>query len=540
MRWNDDWWAETTLLYAATSNADSIVKACLAANTGPALALAFDCTDQDSDIEPELRERINELVTSASRPDADQDHRRLFAGILLARHVRQRERTSGGVQISVRPVPAAIYRLFMADMPTLGGPDTLPVANSQMAVGMRSRFADGFVRWANGLSGEQRSYRLPLAAEITELAAQQRIPVLQGGHPPYTWVQTVSASTGTRVGLWRPAGTSEPYETDNTALIDAVKNDVAQSALMLSVLQLLRSRIMTRRLAFGPEPVIDPSLDRDLMLARDLALNLATGLPLALARALPLALARELDFVRNPAAVDLPHLDGLDLNLAGDIEIALGLTDPHLAPAPARVLAGVLDLARVLDLACVLDGDLGLDSDLALALMIRIDVVVDRYLRSNPDTSAFQAKLDEGCRLVLGRAFSEAFMATLQTSSHSNGWTARFTEAFIDVVGVGLEGHLTADPESLEATLRETLEKLADTLRGKAGARLSYFSWPFTMAERLTCNARPIFSRAELPSPEKATAIRMAALCLAAEADGLERKDIGDGLRQAGGRDYPP
>ena len=231
------------------------------------------------------------------------------------------------------------------------------------------------------------------------------MPALPDGRSPCTWVQTVSASTGTRVGLWRPAGTSEPYETDNTALIDAVKNDVAQSALMLSVLQLLRSRIMTRRLAFGPEPVIDPSLDRDLVLFRDLALNLATGLPLALARALPLALARELNFVRNPAAVDLPHLDGLDLNLAGDIEIALGLTDPHLAPAPARVLAGVLDLARVLDLACVLDGDLGLDSDLALALMIRIDVVVDRYLRSNPDTSAFQAKLDEGCRLVLGRAF---------------------------------------------------------------------------------------------------------------------------------------
>jgi hypothetical protein len=52
------------------------------------------------------------------------------------------------------------------------------------------------------------------------------------------------------------------------------------------------------------------------------------------------------------------------------------------------------------------------------------------------------------------------------------------------------------------------------------------------VAERLLKNARPVFDRSERPTPEKATAIRMAALCLAGEADGMKRADIGDMFRQ--------
>ena len=40
------------------------------------------------------------------------------------------------------------------------------------------------------------------------------------------------------------------------------------------------------------------------------------------------------------------------------------------------------------------------------------------------------------------------------------------------------------------------------------------------------------FARTERLTPEKATAIRMAALCLAAEADGMERQAVGDQFRQ--------
>jgi hypothetical protein len=57
-------------------------------------------------------------------------------------------------------------------------------------------------------------------------------------------------------------------------------------------------------------------------------------------------------------------------------------------------------------------------------------------------------------------------------------------------------------------------------------------SWRSAMAERLRHNAGPVFARAERPTLEKTAAIRMAAICLAAEADWMEHKDIGDQFRQ--------
>ena len=47
---DDPWWRETTLLYAARADADPIVAACLNSGTITALALAFDCADQGSDV----------------------------------------------------------------------------------------------------------------------------------------------------------------------------------------------------------------------------------------------------------------------------------------------------------------------------------------------------------------------------------------------------------------------------------------------------------------------------------------------------------
>lgn len=65
----DSWWRETTLLYTAQTDADPIVRACLESATVPALALAFDCTDYDSELAPELREYLNKLLASAFAPE---------------------------------------------------------------------------------------------------------------------------------------------------------------------------------------------------------------------------------------------------------------------------------------------------------------------------------------------------------------------------------------------------------------------------------------------------------------------------------------
>ncbi len=55
---SDSWWQETTLLYVTHADAGPIVRACLEADTVSALALAFDCAEQASELAPELRDRL--------------------------------------------------------------------------------------------------------------------------------------------------------------------------------------------------------------------------------------------------------------------------------------------------------------------------------------------------------------------------------------------------------------------------------------------------------------------------------------------------
>ena len=78
----DPWWRETTLLYTAQVDADPIVAACLDAGTIPALTLAFDCADQDSDLDAGLRQQLDELLAGCDRSrhqprTPPPDHRRL-------------------------------------------------------------------------------------------------------------------------------------------------------------------------------------------------------------------------------------------------------------------------------------------------------------------------------------------------------------------------------------------------------------------------------------------------------------------------------
>jgi hypothetical protein len=83
---------------------------CLETGTAPALALALalDCTEQGSNVSPDLRKQVKDLIDAAARPGADAELRRLFAGSLLSRHLRQRERTAAGAQLCPQPIPASI------------------------------------------------------------------------------------------------------------------------------------------------------------------------------------------------------------------------------------------------------------------------------------------------------------------------------------------------------------------------------------------------------------------------------------------------
>jgi RecA/RadA recombinase len=511
---SDDWWAETTMLYAAVSDADPIVRACLDDGSAPALALALDCVEQDSDVDPDLRERVNVLVISAAGPDADPERRRLFAGILLSRYMRQREQTPGGSQVCVRPIPVEIYRLFLADTRT-PEPD-VSLAETGIAAGMWSTDARAFVQWASALSGGQLSYRLPLAAELTELTVQQRIPALPSGRSPCAWTETDITSLGALPVLWLPPGASVPYEVSSATLASAVEGDLSRPALTLSVL-LLRSRLLLRALRI-PDADLDPARDlvRDLdgalvrTRARRLLRDITRGLDLSLA----ISSADAYHGARDPDRYSYSYYSGFD---AGPVDDLFRDLFRDLGPGSARD-----DLAGVLHRAPYLDEPFQLADE--------IDAAISRHLPLSSRYDDVQPIFDAACPLVLGRAFSEAITVAVGPDGRSRR-SERFTAAFIDAAGIPA-GHLTADPAALEATLQKAVRWLADALnRRRAGLREAS-PWPSAVSMRLKQDAGPVFARTERPVPGKAPAIRIAALCLAAEADVMKLKEIGDMFRQ--------
>jgi hypothetical protein len=506
---SDDWWAETVLLYAAISNADPIVRACLEDGSSQALALALDCTEQDSDIDPELRTRVNDLVIAAAAPDADRESRRLFAAILLTRHMRQRERTIAGSQVCLRPIPAEIYRLFLADTQT-PEPDA-PQAESGTVVGMRGNDAAAFTHWVNMITGGRHTYRLPFAAELNELVLRHHIPALLDGRSPCPWVQAGAAAPESVPSIWFPPATPAPYEIDNAVVADACRLDaeLAVSIFMLNGL-MLRSRFQCRILAPGPGPGLAHGLTRALARDVDMASELHIARDLDLTRELGVSRALELTYGLSRALAR-------DLGLVRNLEMAR-----HFAVDLASTLNGARDRFRTRDLRSALDRALGLA------------VTIDKLIGHSSSSTAHglsQPTLDITCHHLLGRAFSDAITPILR-SSQQEGWTARFITAFIAATGVGSTGHVTADPAAMDATLRHAANELADVINQKLAELPEAASWRLAMVEHQEQTTRAVFARAQPLTLELAAALRMAALCLASEADGMEREDIGHQYRQ--------
>ena len=151
----DPWWRETTLLYTAQADADPIVAACLDSGTIPALALAFDCADQDSDLDAELRRQLDELLAAVNDPATSPERRRLITGVLVTRHLHQQIRVGNGTRVCARPIPASVFQRFREDTqtPPPDSPSPLPAGDDGLATGMRGSDATAFVRWVNAITG---------------------------------------------------------------------------------------------------------------------------------------------------------------------------------------------------------------------------------------------------------------------------------------------------------------------------------------------------------------------------------------------------
>src|SRR3984885_10445972 len=346
---SDPWWHETILLYAATADASPIVRACLDSGTIAALTLAFDCAEASTEIDPDLRRRLDRERQRAYQPDCSPEHRRLIAGVQVARLVRQTLTTDAGTRICARPAPADLKWLFRADT-AAPRPDhpSAPEAE-QPATGIWGTEAQSFVAWANAITATATGLevRLPAREELqqegiaTALARQLPAAVTS------TWTQP-------DLGLWVRPGQPQPHEVAGAAIVAAVAADARNTAMLP---QILTASILD--VAFGIIRDLDDIGALSDALARDLAARARSEgrtveLMHAHAHAIVLTYAHALDLTRADVIM---HACAADAGLLRDLDLTRARA---LADAIASDLARALDLGltRAVELADAIDLDL--------------------------------------------------------------------------------------------------------------------------------------------------------------------------------------
>lgn len=371
-RVSDPWWHEAILLYAATADASPIVRACLDSGTIPALTLAFDCDDASTEIDPELRQRLDRERRRAYEPGCSREHRRLIAGVQAARLVRQTLATATGTRICAQPVPADLYWLFLADTraPQPDGP-CVP-GEDRPATGIWGAEARAFVKWLNSITAIATGIevRLPRPEELQEEAIAS---ALDGQLPPSVtsaWTRPSAATQAPAAppALWVRPGQPHPHELAGDAIRRAVAAD-ARVGRMLP--QVLTAAVLDVALKVARD--LDDVRALSGALAGDLAARADSGgqivdLMHAHAHAVVLTYAHALALARGEAVT---RTCAADPGLIRD----LGLGPARaLADAVAGDLASAIALARAsaVRLADAVDQDLNVlsafDFDLARAV----------------------------------------------------------------------------------------------------------------------------------------------------------------------------
>lgn len=335
---NDPWWAETIRLYSAQNNASAILTACVNGPTPTveAMALAIDCREEALEVDPTVRQIVEDVVMKGLESNEDR-RRKIAAEVQLLRYIKGMTRVSEDQHCSSELVPNAIYELFLREQPgySFHWPnDRFPVGEALQPVhGIKFEEAIVFSEW---LTEKEPSWRFEIPKE------------------PLTH----------QLGCYwvREARTARSHDLPPQWRAVAIEN-LRSSPLDVRNADLDLSRYLgfDFKTAFG----FDLDLDRapDLDLARHLARDLDR--------------ARDLDLILDRARdLDLARARALALDLAGARALAFGL-EREIAGALERDLAGARDLAHALDRSRVLGHALDsfLDSDLHHARDVAFDLV---------------------------------------------------------------------------------------------------------------------------------------------------------------------
>jgi len=548
----DPWWHETILLYAATADASPIVRACLDSGTIPALTLAFDCEEASTEIDPDLRRRLDLERMRAYEPDCSPEHRQLIAGVQAARLVRRTLTTDTGTRICARPVPADLYWLFLADT-RAPEPDTpsLPGAN-QPATGVWGTEAQAFVTWVNSITvpAMGTEVRLPRHEELQEEAIAAALTVRLPAAVTSAWTQppAPAAKPAGAPLLWLRPGQPDPHELTGAAIRQALTADARSTTLLPQILtaavldaalsinrdlddiralssalagdlvartnsdgqtvdlmhahahaivltyrhalDLTRSDAIARTCAAAPEVVRTLDLTHARALAEAVANDLAAALDLARGRAIDLAAAIDLDLsVLSAFDFDIPHAHELALAHSADLDRAYALAR-SIPDAPDPDLVRVLGLAGlpVLDPALPLPGLLGLPL---------------RWVADGPLAATL-------LRVLAGNQPSSASARSLPGDPY-----LAFALALASLAGIEETTRIDA---ALGSPLTDTLRDLTAAASAKADGSSGWSQ--VTGLGRLTDAVAPMSGTHRSPSPPEAAALRAVALALTHGATG--------------------
>jgi NACHT domain len=508
---DDPWWRETILLFAARGEVGLIVEACLKSSSVSAITLAMDCAANDRHLDTDLRRRLDQIIEHDSGPGADAERRRLIAGVLLAQLMRQQIRTRGGTRICASPVTVALYRKFLEDGPHPGPDDPIDnKAADDVVVGVRAPEAISFVKWANGISGSGAIYRLPASRQLAEIARRQHV----GPDQRYSAHRSVWVSSAENLpALWKQKDSVHPYSVSDEAIWNYIKKDFRTSVPTLTRLLLMRAAPAVHRLAKKAADVRDlfdtqttntlPGRDGELV-----ALSRYDGLVAALA---------------DPAGDFRPNFDSaralnsaLFLALANEEE-PMYMTEVDVTLARAGYLQRVH--VRAERLAKELDAALTTDLE-----------------RSDPLADALGLDSSHGTGAALSQAFSASISGSPRGSAAQQASVARFTAAFARVAGIE-EGSWLVPPDVLPSKLNSAVQAvaaMAPQVREAPGKVMASHAWMTEVTRRLSETAEPVFTGNQRITSATATSVRLAALCLAVEAESITRVIEARGPRDGG------
>jgi energy-coupling factor transporter ATP-binding protein EcfA2 len=481
---DDVWWRETTLMYAARSDADPIITACLASPSVSAMVLAFECADEASEVAPELRARLDQLVAAAFAPGVDAERRRQMAGVLVARHLRTLVPAQDGARVCVEPITTGLYWLFLQDHPQHrpdGDGEAHPSVHAVVR-GVRGSDALAFVAWVNDLVQGELTVRLPTMAEAEVAAARRE---LSRPDVPDLRVWVARGRTGQVVEQVSVSHEDENRVTTGRLVLD-VTYDFEREPATLCTMMLIRTVAVIRLLAltlrrWGADVPASTYLFEDLsLLARhtgslvkddhhatlELAYRLATGFLTASRR-----------------TSDVDRLTSDTLWPAHDA-----------APWQQRGARSLLE-----DMLC-----LGIDEVLTMPMSLP-----PSWAENTASEHAVRRRLDD----VQGVAVSRSLASTLRETDTDGGtWSDDF--------GRALQDELAADP----AAIAVTPDTLLSSFDPASRVRLADFAAPDEKSWRQ--DAVVILERLSLTVARRQTVlttglsrgIRLTALCLAAEA----------------------